>query len=57
MNKANWTLNIDDIDKDYLKETKEYIYRLKSDLIQKILSSPKKNNIIENKFSSLHPAK
>ena len=47
MKKANWTLNVDESDKDYLKETKEYIYRLKSDLISKILNSPKKNGVIE----------
>jgi hypothetical protein len=47
MEKANWTLNLEDANKGYLKETREYIYKLKTDLIQKILSSAKKNQVIE----------
>lgn len=52
MEKTNWTLNIEDTNSGYLKETKEYIYKLKTDLIQKILSAPKKNSVIET--NSIH---
>jgi hypothetical protein len=47
MEKTNWRLNIEDVNKGYLKETKEYIYKLKADLMQKILNSQKKPTEIE----------
>ncbi len=47
MSEVKWILKIEDEEKGYLKETKDYIYTLKRDLIKKILSSPKKTNIIE----------
>jgi hypothetical protein len=46
MSEVKWILKIEDEEKGYLKETKEYIYTLKEDLIKKILSSPKKTNAI-----------
>ncbi len=47
MKNVKWTLNVDDEEKGYLKETREFILRLKNDLILKILNSSKKNNAIE----------
>jgi hypothetical protein len=47
MEKANWILKREDVNKGYLQETREYIYKLKTDLMQKILSSQKKTTEIE----------
>jgi hypothetical protein len=47
MKKTNWVLNTEDVNKGYLKETREYIYKLKADLMQKILSLPKSTTKIE----------
>jgi len=43
MKKETGDLIVDDQAKDYLKETQEFISRLKNDLIQKILNSSKRN--------------
>jgi len=47
MGKTNWVLNTEDVNKGYLKETREYICKLKVDLMQKILSLPKNTTKIE----------
>lgn len=44
MKEVKWILKIEDEEKGYLKDTKDYIYTLKRDLIKKILSYPKKTN-------------
>ena len=55
MDTVNWTLNMDDAEIDYLKETKEFICRLKNELMQKILSSSKNNNVIEMNSTDYNP--
>jgi hypothetical protein len=51
MAKPNWTLDIEDVNKGYLKETRQYIYKLKADLMQKILSLPKSTTKIEIRYN------
>jgi hypothetical protein len=47
MKKETGDLIVDDQARDYLEETREFISRLRNDLIQKILNSPKKNATIQ----------
>ena len=52
MKEEKWSLKANDKEKGYLKETQEFILKLKNDLMQKILNSSKKDNVAE-----LHLAK